>query len=118
MKRPLIINQRTVAAGVVAVLLCCACANKDPHRRGVEAGKAACQCYQLEGLEAVSRCLDEIDKENTPYLYDTAYTNAMEAQLLNCITTGVIDAEKPIRDLVSEAPSAEEQPKEGEEAAQ
>ena len=99
----------------VAALLCCSCANKDPHRRGVEAGKAACQCYQLEGLEAVSRCLDEIDKENTPFLYDTAYTNAMEAQLLNCISTGVIDAEKPIKDIVTEVPTAED-PTEEEEA--
>lgn len=105
-------HNKLVSTALIATLLCCACNNKDPHRRGVEAGKAACQCYQLEGLEAVSRCLDEIDKENTPFLYDTAYTNAMEAQLLNCISTGVIDAEKPIKDIVKEVQTTEEQPEE------
>lgn len=105
-----------LSVGLVAVtLLLCSCGSKDPHRRGVEAGKAACQCYQLEGLEAVSRCLDEIDKENTPFLYDTAYTNAMEQQLLNCISSGVIDAEKPIKDIVKEVPPAEEPVAEEEE---
>ena len=88
---------------IAAIILCTlmvvtGCGSKDPHKRGVEAGKAACECYKLEGMDAVNDCLNRIEKENQELLTDTAYTNAVEAQLLECITDGVIDMDKPIKE--------------------
>ena len=77
-------------------LLLAACSNKDPRKKGVAAGKAACQCYQLNDSTAIQNCLKDIEKENTPFLYDTIYINAMENELLNCISEGVIDFSKPL----------------------
>lgn len=98
-----IMNKRlTIVATLMAALtLTTACSNRDPHRRGIEAGKAACECYKLEGLEAVQKCLDQIEKDNQELLTDTAYINAIESQLLECITDGVIDIEKPIKEKPS-----------------
>ena len=83
--------------GICAVLA--GCGNSDPRRKGTAAGKAACECYKLEGLEAVEECLDKIERDNQAFLTDTAYTNAVEAQLLECITEGVIDIDKPIKEI-------------------
>jgi hypothetical protein len=93
-------NKRFMIATVLfgALMLTTACKGGDPHSKGVEAGKAACECYKLDGLEAVEKCLDKIERENQEFLTDTAYTNAVEAQLLECITDGVIDIVKPIKE--------------------
>ena len=84
-------------AAFVAVLLFVSCNSNNPHRRGIVAGQEACQCYQLHGLDSVVSCLDRIDRENHEFLNDTAYTNAMEQQMLECISDGVIDITKPIK---------------------
>ena len=78
-------------------LLFTACHSNDPHKRGVAAGKEACECYQLNSLDSVMSCLDMIDKENQEYLNDTAYINTMEKQMLDCISEGIIDIAKPIK---------------------
>lgn len=96
-------NKRfTIAMAMLCTLLVTiGCGSKDPHKRGLEAGKAACDCYKLEGLDAVNSCLDNIEKDNQELLTDTAYINAVEAQLLECITDGIIDIEKPIKEKAS-----------------
>lgn len=81
----------------LAVLLLSSCNDSKPHRRGVAAGKAACECYQLGSLDSVISCLDKIDKDNEEFLNDTAYTNAMEQQMLECISEGIIDISKPVK---------------------
>ncbi|MBP5189588.1 MAG: hypothetical protein J6031_01580 [Bacteroidales bacterium] len=101
-------NKRLI---LIAAFFCVAmvlegCSNKDPHRRGIEAGKAACECYKLDDAEAVENCLNEIEIANQELLTDTAYTNAVESQLLECITDGVIDIVKPIK----EAPQPKAEP--------
>ena len=82
----------------VVGLMCTSCGNKDPHKKGDAAGIAACECYRLEDADAVNACLDKIEKENQEYLTDTAFTNAMEARLLECISQGVLDIVKPIKE--------------------
>lgn len=79
-------------------LLCTACGGNNPRNRGIEAGKAACKCYQLEGFEAVESCLKEIERNNAEFLDDTAYTNAMEEEMIRCANEGVIDIVKPIKE--------------------
>lgn len=76
-------------------LFCISCGNNNPRNRGIEAGKKACQCYNLENFEAVDSCLKLIENENADFLDDTAYTNAMEEQLIRCVSEGVIDIVKP-----------------------
>lgn len=88
---------------IIFALLCASlslasCRSSDPHKRGIEAGKAACECFQLEGYEAVESCLHEIEKENHDFINDTAYINAMEVQMLQCIADGVVDIVKPIKE--------------------
>jgi len=96
-----------VATLMAALTLTTSCSNRDPHRRGVEAGKAACECYKLEGLDAVEKCLNDIERANQELLTDTAYTNAVEAQMLECITDGVIDIVKPIKEAPEPKPISE-----------
>ena len=91
--------------GTCAVLA--GCGNSDPRHKGTEAGKAACECYKLEGLEAVEECLDKIERDNQEFLTDTAYTNAVEAQLFECITEGIIDIDKPIKEAALPDESAD-----------
>ena len=79
-------------------LLFASCGNNNPRNRGIEAGKAACKCYQLEGFEAVESCLKEIERNNAEFLDDTAYTNAMEEEMIRCANEGVIDIVKPIKE--------------------
>lgn len=81
----------------VTTMLCVACNSGNPHKRGVAAGKEACECYQLNSLDSVMNCLDRIDNENKEYLNDTAYTNAMEEQMLQCISDGIIDISNPVK---------------------
>ena len=78
----------------VSTILLSACSGNNPRNRGIEAGKAACKCYNLEGFEAVDSCLKEIERNNAEFLNDTAYTNAMEEQLILCVADGVIDITK------------------------
>ncbi len=75
----------------VNLLFLAACSSGDPHKHGVAAGKAACECYKLENLDAIDACLDKIEKENSEFLTDTAYTNAVENEILDCITLGISD---------------------------
>lgn len=79
------------------VLAVASCKSGDPHRRGIAAGKEACECYKLSGIDTVLACLDRIDAENKEYQNDTAYTNAMEQQMLNCLSEGVVDITNPIK---------------------
>jgi len=83
-----------VAALALTSCLLAACGNKDPYKNGVAAGQAACDCYQLESIEEQSRCLDQIDSTYREFLTDTAYTNAVETQMLRCISDGVLDIVK------------------------
>lgn len=92
---------RTIIPILCLLLLCSACDTKDPHKKGIAAGKAACECYKLEGLEAVEACLEKIEQQNQEFLTDTAYLSACEQQMLECITDGITDADKPI----TEAPA-------------
>ena len=85
---------RLAAIATAAGCLLSACGNKDPHKNGIAAGKAACECYQLATLEDQDHCLDQIDSTYQDFLTDTAYTNAVEAQLLQCISNGVLDIVK------------------------
>lgn len=93
-------NKRiTIATALfMTALVLNGCGNKDPHKKGIEAGKAACECYKLDTAEEVEKCLDQIEKSNQELLTDTAYINAVETQLLECITDGVIDIVKPIKE--------------------
>lgn len=100
----------TTLALFCAALVLTGCGSNDPHRRGVEAGKAACECYKLEGLEAVENCLNKIEKDNQELLTDKAYTDAVEQQLFECITDGVIDIAKPIREPQAPKPAPEPKP--------
>lgn len=84
---------KTLLVILASMMVFGACGNKDPHKKGIEAGKATCKCYQLEGQEAIS-CIEAIEKEYQMYLYDTTFTNAMELQLLDCISDGVADIVK------------------------
>ncbi len=95
---------------VAVAALCGSCGKKDPRLMGAESGKAQCECYKLEGEEAVKKCLDDIEKKYTDYLNDTAYIEASELQMLNCISEGVVDMDKPIkdfRDTTKKAPTAD-----------
>lgn len=96
-----IMNKRlTSGLAILAVLaLTIGCSNKDPQRKGTEAGKAMCECYKLGSADEVEACLDKIEKENQEYLTDTSYLNAVESQLLQCITEGVTDIVKPIKEV-------------------
>ena len=98
---------KTAATLLAATLLCIACNGKDPHSRGVAAGKAACDCYKLDGLEAIEACLNEIEANNQEFLTDTAYLNACEQQLLECITDGVVDIDKPIKSTIKDVNTSE-----------
>lgn len=82
---------RTLLTLTAATIILSSCGNGNPRNRGIEAGKAACQCYNLEDFEAVDSCIKKIEQENAEFLNDTAYTNAMEEQILRCLTDGVID---------------------------
>lgn len=84
-------------------LLCFSCGKKDPRLMGTESGKAQCACYQLEGEEAVNKCLDNLDKKYQEYLNDTAYIEAAEMQMLHCISDGIIDLDKPIKEILDTA---------------
>lgn len=77
-----------------ATLFLVSCNNNNPRKRGIEAGKAACECYKLEDFEAVDSCMKRIEQENAEYLNDTAYINAMEEQFIRYITEGVNDIVK------------------------
>ncbi len=90
-------HKMTIKYLAYAALGCCllgACGSKDPHRNGIAAGKAACECYQLETLEEKDSCLDKIDSTYKDFYDDTAFTNAMEVQQLRCIGEGVLDIVK------------------------
>lgn len=78
-------------------LFCVSCTNNNPRSRGIEAGKKACECYKLEDFKTVDSCLKVIEQENTEFLNDTAYTNAMEEELIRCVTEGVTDIAKPVQ---------------------
>lgn len=78
------------------------CNGGDPKSKGTEAGKEACKCYQLDNFEAVDSCLKKIEHENSDFLNDTAYINAMEEQMLRCASEGVIDIVKPIKEAEKE----------------
>lgn len=92
MKKTLIL----LAAGVL--LLVTACSNKDPRHQGERAGKASCECYKLGTQEEIERCLDEVMEPYAKYVTDTTFTNAMEHEMLQCITQGVVDFDKPLRE--------------------
>ena len=79
--------------------LCLSCGKKDPRAMGTESGKAQCACYQMESEEAVNACLNDLERKYQEYLNDTAYIEAAETQMLQCISDGVVDAEKPIKDI-------------------
>ncbi|MBO4307186.1 MAG: hypothetical protein J5848_02605 [Bacteroidales bacterium] len=81
----------------VALIACCSCSKGDPRKRGVEAGKAACECYKLNDSKEIESCLSKIENENQEILTDSAYLNAVDEQLLQCISDGVIDIENPIK---------------------
>lgn len=83
---------------LAALTIATGCSNKDPQRKGTEAGKAMCECYKLSSSDEVEACLDKIEKEHQEYITDTAYLNAVESQLLQCITDGVMDIVKPIKE--------------------
>jgi len=85
---------RLVAALALTGSLLAACGNKDPYKNGVAAGQAACDCYRLESIEEQEHCLDQIDSTYRDFLTDTAYTNAVETQMLRCISDGVLDIVK------------------------
>ncbi len=72
-----------------ASLILSSCNNGNPRKRGIEAGRTACECYKLEDFETVDSCLKKIEVENAEFLADTAYTNAMEEQLIRCVSDGV-----------------------------
>ena len=93
-------NKRlTLGMALVALLaVTVGCSNKDPQRKGLEAGKAMCECYKLESPDEVDACLNKIAKENQEYLTDTSYLNAVEGQLLECITEGITDIVKPLKE--------------------
>ncbi len=93
-------NKRfTLALALLALLAATsACTGKDPQRKGNEAGKAMCECYKLESSDKVEACLNKIESENQEYLTDTSYQNAVESQLLKCITEGVFDIAKPLKE--------------------
>ena len=76
---------RTIGCIAVMAIVTLSCSSKDPAKKGMEAGKAACECYNLEDGEAVENCIQNIEKEYAELLNDTAFTNAMEQQLLDCI---------------------------------
>lgn len=99
-----------ISAILIAVAaMCSSCGNKDPRIMGTESGKAQCECYKLEGEESVNNCLGDIEKKYSDYLNDTAYIEASEVQMLNCISEGVVDMDKPIkdyRDTTKKAPAA------------
>lgn len=75
----------------ISVIFLSSCSGGSPRNRGIEAGKAACECYKLEDFESIESCLKTIEQENAEFLNDSAYTNAMEEQLLRCVSDGVID---------------------------
>ena len=81
-----------------ALSFCVACGNGNPHVKGLAAGKEACECYKLEDQEKINACLDKIELENQEYIHDTSFTNAMESVMLECISDGVIDIVKPIKE--------------------
>lgn len=87
----------TIAA-LSVVFFCTSCGKGDPRKNGIEAGKAQCECYKLEGAEAVDNCLSEIEKKYVDFQTDTAFINAMEEQMINCITDGVVDIVNPIKE--------------------
>lgn len=90
-----------ILSAVLFLFFCISCNNGNPRTKGLAAGKEACQCYKLEGLEEVSACLDKIELENKEYLSDTAFTNAMESMMLQCVSDGVIDIVKPIKEYTT-----------------
>ncbi len=89
---------RTTVIFSCALFLLASCSKGDPRKNGIEAGKAACQCYKLENAEDVSKCLSDIERKYQDFLTDTAYINASEEQQLKCISDGVIDIVHPIKD--------------------
>jgi hypothetical protein len=93
---------------VCGVLTMVSCGSNDPYKKGVAAGKAACECYKMEGLEAVEQCIAKIERENQEFLNDSIYISACEEQMLNCITQGVIDADKPIKEAPVKKMESEE----------
>ncbi|MBP5548520.1 MAG: hypothetical protein J6X58_06500 [Bacteroidales bacterium] len=90
---------KNIAILSLALLFASSCGKGDPRKKGIDAGKAACECYKLDGLEAVEGCLKKIENDNQEFLNDTAYCNAMEEQLLKCVSDGVIDIVKPIKEV-------------------
>lgn len=81
---------------------CVACGKGNPRAKGLAAGKEACECYKLETQEEVDACLDKIEFDNKEWLHDTAFTRAMESMMLECITDGVIDIVKPIKEYTEQ----------------
>ncbi len=88
----------TTSLIIGATILCLSCSGKGPREEGLKAGKAACECYKLEGHEAVEACLNQIENEYKELMSDTAFINAMEETTLQCVSDGVIDIVKPIRE--------------------
>lgn len=90
----------SLLATCCAVLaLLASCSNKDPRHQGEKAGKASCDCYQLDTQDEVESCLDEVMQLYTKYVTDTTFTNAMEKELLNCVSAGVVDFDKPLHEV-------------------
>lgn len=86
----------------LTAIILASCNGGDPKSKGTEAGKEACKCYQLDNFEAVDSCLKKIEHENSDFLNDTAYINAMEEQMLRCASEGVIDIVKPIKETAKD----------------
>ena len=93
-------NNTTLKIATVAAiaLTLTSCGSGSPRNRGTEDGKKACQCYKLDDPDAVEKCLSEIEQNNVEFKNDTAYTNAMEEQLLRCVADGIVDIVKPIKE--------------------
>lgn len=84
-----------MAAFVLSAILG-GCGRNNPHQRGIEAGRAACECYKIDDAVEREACLDKIDSIYHDMLGDTAFTNAVEEVTIKCLTEGVNDIVKPI----------------------
>ena len=98
----------TTSLIIGATILCLSCSGKGPREEGLKAGKAACECYKLEGHEAVEACLNQVENEYKEFMSDTAFVNAMEETTIQCVSDGVIDIVKPIKE-VSKAPEVKKE---------
>ncbi len=75
-----------------------ACGHGNPYSHGREAGKQACDCQKMDSMNAISDCLERLEAENQEYWSDTTFLRAMEEQQLECLTEGVKDIVKPIKE--------------------